>query len=185
MEFRNGAKRYHDANVCGCARIMVQHRMTDTKQLDEFSHFVDAQAPVYGQVLRELAAGCKCSHWMWFIFPQLHGLGYSSMSQRYAIDSLAQAQRYLAHSLLGQRLIECTALVLHAQGRTADDMFGGVDTQKFHSCITLFSLCDHSDSPFASAIGKYFGGRADTNTLRLLGAGAARSQKRGNQERTS
>lgn len=152
-------------------------------QPDEFMHFVDAQAPVYDAVLQELAGGCKYSHWMWFIFPQLRGLGYSSMSQRYAIDSLAQAQRYLAHSLLGPRLIECTELVLHAEGRTADRIFGGVDTLKFHSCITLFSLCDHSDTAFTKAITKYFAGRPDANTLRLLGTAIPRSDKNRNAER--
>lgn len=153
------------------------------RQPDEFSHFVNAQATVYDQVLRELAAGRKSSHWMWFIFPQMRGLGYSCMSDRYAIDSLAQAQRYLAHPLLGPRLNECTALVLHAQDKTVDDIFGGVDTLKFHSSVTLFSLCDPSESAFTLAIGKYFAGIADANTLKLLGAAPARSRKRGNPER--
>jgi uncharacterized protein (DUF1810 family) len=153
------------------------------KQRDEFSHFVDEQAPIYDQVLRELGAGCKHSHWMWLIFPQLRGLGYSWMSERYAIDSLAQAQRYLTHSLLGPRLNECTALVLDAQGKTAEDIFGGVDALKFHSSVTLFSLCDHSESAFTQAIQKYFAGKADANTLRLLEAIAARSQKHASQEK--
>jgi uncharacterized protein (DUF1810 family) len=152
-------------------------------QPDEFSHFVDAQAPVYDQVLRELAAGRKYSHWMWFIFPQLRGLGCSRMSEQYAIDSLAQAQRYLAHPLLGPRLNECTVLVLRVQGRTVYDIFGGVDTLKFHSSVTLFSLCGPSESAFTRAIAKYFAGTADANTLRLLGAAPSHSQNRGNQER--
>jgi uncharacterized protein (DUF1810 family) len=162
---------------CESGEALFGNGTTDMKQTDEFWHFVDAQAPVYSQVLRELAAGCKYSHWMWFIFPQLSGLGHSSMSQRYAIDSLDQAQRYLAHSVLGRRLIECTTVVLHVQGKTADDIFRGVDTLKFHSSMTLFSLCDHSDTPFAGALTKYFGGRADVDTLRLLGTDTAQSQK--------
>ncbi len=137
-------------------------------QPDEFSHFVDAQALVYDQVLRELARGCKYSHWMWFIFPQLRGLGHSWMSERYAIESLAQARRYLAHPLLGSRLTECTSLALNVQERTADHIFGGVDTLKFRSCVTLFSLCDTSQNVFAQALHKYFAGRPDANTLRLL-----------------
>lgn len=137
---------------------------------DEFSHFVDAQAPVYDQVLRELAAGCKQSHWMWFIFPQLRGLGRSPMSERYAMDSLAQARRYLAHPLLGRRLRECTALVLNVQGGTADGIFGGVDALKFRSSVTLFSLCDIPNGVFAEAIDRFFAGSPDTNTLGLLEA---------------
>jgi uncharacterized protein (DUF1810 family) len=135
----------------------------------EFDHFVRAQAPVYEQVLRELAAGCKDSHWMWFIFPQLRGLGYSMTSQRYAIESLGQARRYLEHSLLGPRLRECTELVLHIQGRTAEDIFGDPDWMKFRSSMTLFSLCLPPDSVFARAIDKYFAGKNDGRTLKLLG----------------
>ncbi len=141
-------------------------------QPDEFSHFVDAQAPVYGQVLRELAAGAKTSHWMWFIFPQLRGLGYSWMSERYAIDSLDQAQRYLLHPLLGARLNACTSLVLQVQGATAYDIFGEPDTWKFHSSVTLFSLCESAESLFAEALEKYYQGQPDVNTLRLLEKGA-------------
>lgn len=147
------------------------------KRPDEFAHFVNAQASVYDQVLRELAAGCKSSHWMWFIFPQLRGLGHSSMSERFAIESLAQARRYLADSLLGARLSECTTLVLNVQGRTADDIFGGVDTLKFHSSVTLFSLCAPSKSAFARATDKYFAGTPDANTLRLLGLAPTRLQE--------
>lgn len=120
--------------------------------LDEFAHFVDAQGGVYGQVVRELGGGCKRSHWMWFIFPQLRGLGRSVMAERYAIESSPQARRYLAHAILGPRLSECTTLVLNVQDRTAADVFGGVDTLKFHSSITLFSLCGPSRSVFAQAI---------------------------------
>jgi len=144
------------------------NRHTDMNGRDEFGHFVDAQAPVYDQVLRELAAGCKQSHWMWFIFPQLRGLGRSPMSERYAIDSLAQARRYLAHPVLGPRLRECTALVLNVQGKAADEILGGVDALKFRSSVTLFSLCDIPNGVFAQAIEKFFAGSPDTHTLRLL-----------------
>jgi len=150
---------------------------------DEFAHFVGAQASVYDQVLRELAAGCKYSHWMWFIFPQLRGLGHSQMSMRYAIESLEQARRYLAHELLGTRLRECTTLVLNMQGTTANDIFGGVDTLKFHSCVTLFSLCAPPKNVFAKAIAKYFAGTPDANTLRILDIERQRPGERRDQDR--
>jgi len=135
---------------------------------DEFAHFVSAQAPVYAQVLKELTDGCKRSHWMWFVFPQLQGLGNSLMSTRYAIVSLDQARRYLKHNLLGGRLRECTTLLLHLRGRTAAGVFGKVDSLKFRSSTTLFSLCSTPDSVFAHAIAKYFAGTPDARTLQLL-----------------
>ena len=150
---------------------------------DEFAHFVDAQGAIYEQVLRELAAGRKYSHWMWFIFPQLRGLGHSSMSERYAIDSLAQARRYLAHPLLGPRLSECTTLVLAVQSRRADDILGGIDTLKFHSSMTLFSLCDAPTNAFSRAIDKYYAGTPDANTLRLLELSAIRLHESHRQDR--
>jgi len=134
----------------------------------EFDHFVRAQAPVYDNVLRELGAGSKSSHWMWFIFPQLRGLGRSPMSERYALDSLAQARRYSEHALLGVRLCECTQLVLDVRERTAEDIFGHPDWMKFRSSITLFSMCSQPDSVFTRAIDKYFAGRPDDRTLHLL-----------------
>ncbi len=134
----------------------------------EFDHFVTAQASVYDQVLRELAAGRKQSHWMWFIFPQLRGLGHSAMSERYAIESLAQARRYATHDVLGPRLRECTGLVVGVTARTAKQIFGYPDWMKFRSSVTLFSLCHPSDSVFAAALRTYFAGRPDERTLRLL-----------------
>jgi uncharacterized protein (DUF1810 family) len=135
---------------------------------NEFDHFVRAQAPVYDQVLRELAAGQKRSHWIWFIFPQLKGLGYSSTSKLYGIESLAQAHQYLEHDVLGPRLHECTQLVLDTHDRTAEDIFGYPDWMKFRSSMTLFSLCSPPGSVFAQAIDKYFAGQPDEKTLRLL-----------------
>ena len=134
----------------------------------EFEHFVKAQASVYSQVLVELAGGCKYSHWMWFIFPQLRGLGHSMMSECYAIDDLAQAKRYLVHGLLGLRLHECTKLVSHVQSRTADDIFGYPDCMKFRSSMTLFSLCCPPGNIFSQALGKYYAGEPDYRTLQLL-----------------
>jgi uncharacterized protein (DUF1810 family) len=135
---------------------------------EEFDHFVKAQEPLYNRVFSELAAGRKRSHWIWFIFPQLKGLGYSSTSQFYGIDSLDQARRYLEHPLLGPRLRECTQLVLDVQDRTAEDIFGHPDWMKFRSSMTLFSLCSPPGSVFTQAIDKYYAGEADEKTLQLL-----------------
>ena len=136
---------------------------------DEFEHFVHAQSAVYDRARSELAQGRKRSHWMWFIFPQVKGLGYSSMSQRFSIDSLDQARQYLAHSLLGPRLAECTDLVLRVQNRTVSEIFGHPDDLKLRSSLTLFALCSPPNSVFAQALDKYFSGEPDPKTLELLG----------------
>jgi uncharacterized protein (DUF1810 family) len=135
----------------------------------EFSHFLRAQAPIYEQVLRELTGGCKITHWMWFIFPQLRGLGQSSLSERFAIESLAQACRYLQHDPLGPRLCECTELAIRSRSRAAEEVFGYPDWMKFHSSATLFSLCSPLQSIFTRALDRYFGGELDDRTLSLLG----------------
>ena len=131
--------------------------------------FIDAQASVYDGARAELAAGEKRSHWMWFIFPQIAGLGFSSMAQRYAITDLAEAKAYLAHPVLGPRLRECTALVNAVQGRTLEQIFGYPDDLKFHSSVTLFAQAESADdSVFAQALSKYFQGRRDSGTLSHL-----------------
>jgi uncharacterized protein (DUF1810 family) len=135
----------------------------------DFEHFVAAQDAVYEQVVRELAQGRKTSHWIWFIFPQLRGLGSSEMSQRFAIESVDAAAQYLRHAVLGPRLLECTQLVLGVQDRTAEEIFGSLDCMKFGSSMTLFSLCTPPGSLFGLAIGKYFAGERDRRTLELLG----------------
>jgi uncharacterized protein (DUF1810 family) len=135
----------------------------------EFDHFVEAQNRVYEQVVYELTEGQKRSHWMWYIFPQVRGLGYSEISNRYALGSIDEARRYLKHELLGARLRECTQLVIDIQNRTAEDILGPLDAMKFRSSMTLFSLCSPSGSLFDSAIEKYFDGKRDPQTLELLG----------------
>jgi uncharacterized protein (DUF1810 family) len=132
----------------------------------KLQRFVEAQDPIYEQVLAELRSGYKQSHWMWFIFPQIHGLGSSSMAQTYAIASQAEAEAYLAHPILGPRLLECTELVNGAHGRTAEQIFGSVDAMKFRSSMTLFSEVAPPDSPFSEALQKYFAGERDPLTLR-------------------
>ena len=103
-----------------------------------FSHFLAAQDPVYDEVLAELRAGDKRTHWMWFIFPQLRALGRSATAQRFGLDDLAAARAYLAHPVLGARLCECVDIVAALEGRSAEDIFGGIDALKFRSALTLF-----------------------------------------------
>lgn len=138
--------------------------MTDPFDLERF---VQAQNPVYRDVQGELARGRKQSHWMWFVFPQIAGLGLSAMSQRYAIGSRAEAAAYLAHPVLGARLIECTKLVLAVQGRSINAILGAPDDAKFRSSMTLFGAV--SDDPvFDQALARYFAGERDSATLDIL-----------------
>ena len=133
-----------------------------------FEHFIEAQASVYAQVLAELRAGRKASHWMWFIFPQLTALGRSATALRYGIDDLGTAQAYLRHAVLGPRLVECTRLVLGVDGRTAHQIFGSPDDLKFRSSMTLFGRADPGQPAFAEALAKYYDGIEDPRTLELL-----------------
>jgi uncharacterized protein (DUF1810 family) len=139
--------------------------MADSFNLERF---VDAQAPIYEQVCRELKAGRKESHWMWFIFPQIAGLGQSPMSIRFAIASLDEAQAYLAHPVLGTRLRECARLTLDVEGKTARDIFGPIDEMKFRSSMTLFAWAAPGDEAFQRCLNKYFAGDPDPATLARL-----------------
>ncbi len=131
--------------------------------------FVDAQAPVYEAVRRQLRAGRKESHWMWFVFPQIAGLGQSSpTSLRFAISSLAEASAYLAHPVLGPRLSECATLVLSVEGKSAPDIFGAVDSMKFRSSMTLFATADPALPVFRYCLEKYFAGAPDRATLAMI-----------------
>ncbi|MEE7461278.1 MULTISPECIES: DUF1810 domain-containing protein [Methylobacterium] len=142
--------------------------MSDTYDL---GRFVAAQEGVYGRALAELQAGDKRSHWMWFIFPQIAGLGASPMAQRYAIGSLAEAQAYAAHPVLGARLRACTAAVNAVAGRSAHAIFGSPDDLKFRSSMTLFARAVPGEPVFADALARYFDGVPDPRTLAKLGAG--------------
>ena len=146
---------------------MNRMRMDDPFDLQRF---VDAQFGVYDDACDELRAGRKASHWMWFVFPQLRGLGHSAMAQRYGIASLDEARAYLAHPVLGPRLRECTRLVLQVKGRTIHEIFGSPDDFKFRSCMTLFGFAAPDEDGFARALDKYFGGEPDPRTLALLHA---------------
>jgi uncharacterized protein (DUF1810 family) len=130
--------------------------------------FVDAQAPVYERVRAELRNGRKQSHWMWFIFPQIAGLGRSAMAQRYAIASLEEAEAYWKHPVLGARLRECTNLMVQVDGRSAYEILGSPDDMKFHSCMTLFARAAPDEKVFGAALDKYFDGRADASTIARL-----------------
>ena len=134
----------------------------------DLGRFVEAQAGCYPRVLAELAAGRKVSHWMWFIFPQLQGLGSSPMARRYALSGLAEARAYLGHPTLGARLRECTGVVLALEGRTAHEIFGSPDDLKLRSCLTLFASASPQERVFGETLAKYFGGEPDPLTLRLL-----------------
>lgn len=144
-------------------------------QPDRFAlgRFVAAQDGIYQDVLEELRAGRKRSHWMWFVFPQIDGLGTSATARRYAIKSRAEAREYLAHPVLGARLLECTRAVNGLQGRTAQQIFGSPDDRKFCSSMTLFELVAGADSEFSLALEKYHAGRRDPATLELLPSSSA------------
>ena len=136
----------------------------------DLERFVEAQAGVYDVALGELRAGRKRSHWMWFVFPQIAGLGSSPTARTYAIGSLEEARAYLAHPVLGKRLVECVEAVNAVSGRSAGDIFGYPDELKFRSCLTLFLLAAAADAkaPFQLALDKYFAGQADAITLQKL-----------------
>jgi uncharacterized protein (DUF1810 family) len=136
----------------------------------DLARFVHAQAPDYARALAELRAGRKRSHWMWYVFPQLTGLGASAMSQRYAISGIAEARAYLQHPVLGPRLVECAEAVLGVQGRSAHDIFGSPDDVKLRSCATLFAAASPPGSVFEQLLDRYFDGERDPVTLRLLEA---------------
>ncbi len=142
--------------------------MIDQPDPHDLARFVQAQEPVLAQVQAELRDGEKRSHWMWFVFPQLAGLGHSAMARRYAIASLAEARAYLAHPLLGERLRRCTALVNAVPGRTIHRILGSPDDLKFHSSMTLFAAADPDEAVFAAALDRYFGGERDAATLARL-----------------
>lgn len=139
--------------------------MGDTYNL---KRFVDAQDHVYEGVLRELYLGVKTGHWMWYIFPQIVGLGHSSLSKKYSISCLQEAKEYLDHPVLGRRLKECTKLVNRIEGRTIKEIFGHPDHLKFHSSMTLFAHATKDSTAFKDALIKYFDDNYDTLTIKRL-----------------
>jgi uncharacterized protein (DUF1810 family) len=139
-----------------------------TSNPHNLQRFLDAQHRLYGQVRDELLGGQKETHWMWFIFPQIRGLGSSPTAQKYAIQDIAEAKAYLNHPLLGFRLRECTQLVNAVSGRSIEAIFGDPDNLKFHSSMTLFAHAFTNEKVFADALTKYFRGELDSKTLEIL-----------------
>mgnify|MGYP001072960665 CR=1 FL=1 len=143
---------------------------SDPHSLDRF---LVAQKPGYAIALAELIAGRKRSHWMWYIFPQYAGLGFSATSKHFALKSLAEARAYLAHPILGPRLQECAEAVIKLEGRTAHEIFGTPDDAKLKSCATLFASVSEPGSVFHRLLTQYFQGAHDERTLKLIGSGTA------------
>ncbi len=141
--------------------------MPDPFDLDRFVRAQNAGG-TYAQALAELRNGRKVSHWMWFVFPQIAGLGRSSMAQRYAISSVAEARAYLAHPVLGSRLLEATSAVVERTGLSAEQVFGGIDAVKLRSSMTLFAAADPTQPVFTQVLESFFGGSTDAATEALI-----------------
>ncbi|MFC7074522.1 DUF1810 domain-containing protein [Halovenus rubra] len=142
--------------------------MAGSNDPHDLQRFVDAQDSVIDQVKTELRSGRKRSHWMWFVFPQVDGLGSSQMAQRYAISSRAEAKAYLTHTILGSRLRECTELVNKINGKSAKEIFGSPDDLKFKSSMTLFDTVASDPAPFGTALKKFYDGDRDAQTVQFL-----------------
>jgi uncharacterized protein (DUF1810 family) len=158
--------------ICGVypgrmIRKTPEARMTDPDTFN-LRRFVDAQNPVLDTVTAELRAGKKRTHWMWFVFPQIQGLGHSEMARRYAISSVDEARAYVAHPVLGERLLTLTQIVNALDGRSVEQIFGYPDDLKFHSSMTLFAHAATDKTPFELALNTYFGGEPDPGTVARL-----------------
>ena len=143
--------------------------MSDGFDLERFVA-AQEQGGTYDAAVAELRSGRKRSHWMWFVFPQISGLGQSPISRKYAISSLAEARAYLAHDILGPRLVECARMVAALKAPSAEDIFGGIDAMKLRSSMTLFARADPTNPVFGEVLDAYFGGEPDPATERLLAA---------------
>ena len=145
--------------------------MEDVNEPDphDLDRFVQAQEGDHARALAEVRAGRKRSHWMWYIFPQLDGLGSSATARRYAIKNLAEARAYLGHPVLGPRLVECAEAALGVEGRSAFEIFGSPDDMKLRSCATLFACVSPAGSVFHRLLDRYYQGKSDDKTLQLLG----------------
>jgi uncharacterized protein (DUF1810 family) len=141
--------------------------MTDPDAFN-LQRFIDAQDPLFETVTAELAAGKKRTHWMWFVFPQIQGLGHSEMARRYAISSVDEARAYLEHPVLGERLLVLMQIVNTLEGRSVEQIFGYPDDLKFHSSMTLFAHAARDKTPFETALNMYFGGEPDPGTVARL-----------------
>jgi uncharacterized protein (DUF1810 family) len=149
--------------------MMQGDSASDRGDPHDLNRFISAQEGVSDRALAELRDGLKRSHWMWFIFPQIEGLGHSSTTRHYSIKSLEEARQYLAHPVLGARLKECAGAVLAVQGRTAADIFGHPDDWKLQSSMMLFELVSDTGSVFGQVLDKYYQGKRDPRTLQIVG----------------
>jgi uncharacterized protein (DUF1810 family) len=154
--------------ICPIPMRIAESLMNETPAFDP-ELFLKAHEPAFDTALGELHAGSKQSHWMWFIFPQLRGLGRSSLAQRYAISGIEEAKAYLQHPALGRRLRRCVEAVLGVPDRSLRQIFGSPDDMKFRSCMTLFALADSGEPLFQEALDRYCDGNMDPRTLELLG----------------
>ena len=152
---------------------MAEQRTFTSADAYDLARFVRAQEPDYDQAMSEIRAGRKRSHWMWYIFPQFDGLGVSSTSRQYSIKSVAEAEAYLRHPILGPRLLESVQAVLGVEGQSALEVFGSPDDMKLRSCATLFACVSPAGSVFEQLLDRYFGGEHDDKTLRLVGRKSA------------
>jgi len=143
--------------------------LSDNEKMQDLNRFIDAQKDDFERALSEIRAGRKQSHWMWYIFPQIAGLGFSSTSKFYAIRNKTEAESYLAHPTLGRRLVEISNALLEIDGKTAHQIFGNPDDLKLKSSMTLFGALENTDPVFQKVLDKYFDGAADQRTLDLLG----------------
>lgn len=150
--------------------VTVKRDARDHDAPFDLARFTTAQAAVYDRALAEIRRGDKRSHWMWFIFPQIDGLGFSSTAKHYAVKSIEEARQYLAHPVLGPRLLECADAVLAVEGRSAFEIFGSPDDLKLKSCMTLFEAVAGQDSVFSRVLDKYYQGQRDTRTQEILAA---------------
>lgn len=142
-------------------------RKTDLSDPYDLNRFLTAQEGVYDRALTEVRSGMKLSHWMWFVFPQIDGLGHSPTTRHYSIKSLEEARRYLSHPVLGPRLTECAEAVLAVQGRSVSEIFGFPDDMKLQSCMTLFEFLSGPGSVFGRVLDRYYQGRRDERTLQI------------------
>ena len=147
---------------------MVEAAAAEVSDPHDLSRFVAAQDGMYERAVSELRAGRKTGHWMWFVFPQIAGLGQSAMSQRYAIASLEEARAYLRHPVLGPRLAECARILTELDGEDAEAVFGWIDAVKLRSSMTLFAHADPGEERFPAVLRKFYGGGEDEATLALL-----------------
>ncbi len=149
--------------------MIKEDSRSDRSDTYELNRFISAQEGVYDRILAELRGGLKRTHWMWYIFPQIDGLGHSPTTRHYAIKSLEEARQYLAHSILGARLVECAESVLAVQGKSASDIFEYPDNMKLQSSMTLFALAAGQASVFERVLDKYYQGKREARTLEIMG----------------